>query len=248
MKISTVFFLIASQVFVTSCSYVKSQFPDKEKDYQFSSEIPPITLPDDLRVNDVASELGAATPKRPVTTDLQASDNNIEEAKQKQSELPDSDNEAAKEPSAAVTDTSQEAITEESKLIAVDLIKEDDDSHLHIGASSTRTWRIVDKALSRKSVEVTKRDQDGGLFIVKYDPKERNQKDGSIWDEIVFMFTGFESEEQEYTLKLHSAGNATDVTVLDSSQQPVTDEYSLSLLNLLHETIKTDLADAKVSN
>ncbi|OYV20391.1 MAG: hypothetical protein CG441_409, partial [Methylococcaceae bacterium NSM2-1] len=46
------FFIFATVLFnLSACSYVKSLFPDKEKDYQYTTEIPPLILPDDLKKN-----------------------------------------------------------------------------------------------------------------------------------------------------------------------------------------------------
>ena len=39
---------------VSACSYIKSLFPDKEKDYQFTTEIPPLVLPTDLAGDSIA--------------------------------------------------------------------------------------------------------------------------------------------------------------------------------------------------
>ena len=39
---------IAALSGLTACSSVKEMFPDKEKDYQFSTAIAPLTIPDDL--------------------------------------------------------------------------------------------------------------------------------------------------------------------------------------------------------
>jgi len=63
-------------------------------------------------------------------------------------------------------------------------------------------WRIASKALSRKSIEVTERNQEEGLFIVQYDPDEQKVEDGSYWDEVVFLFGGIQSNEKTYLLKL----------------------------------------------
>jgi outer membrane protein assembly factor BamC len=101
---------------------------------------------------------------------------------------------------------------------------------------------MVGKALSRKSIEVTNRNQEEGLFHVQYDPNKQEVEDGSILDEIRFFFKGFEITEQEYVVKLSENNQQTDIVVLDKEQKPVADAGSLSLLMLLHDTIKSDLA------
>ncbi len=131
----------------------------------------------------------------------------------------------------------------ERKLIQLELVDADQGTkRLRIGAPSARAWRMVGKALSRKSIEVTNRNQEEGLFHVQYDPNKQEVEDGSILDEVNFFLKGFEITEQEYVLKLVENNQQTDVIVMDKEQKPVTDAGSLSLLTLLHDTIKADLA------
>ena len=73
MKTKSFALLIASSTLIniSGCSYVKSLFPDKEKDYQFTTEIPPLILPDDLK----KSQIPGLTPSAPAIT---ASDTSTE--------------------------------------------------------------------------------------------------------------------------------------------------------------------------
>ena len=45
--LSPVIILLATTL-LPGCSYIKSWFPDKEKDYQYTVEIPELVLPDTL--------------------------------------------------------------------------------------------------------------------------------------------------------------------------------------------------------
>jgi outer membrane protein assembly factor BamC len=69
--------------------------------------------------------------------------------------------------------------------------------------------------------------------------------DDSFLGEVGFLFKGFVSGEREYILKLIENNAQTDVIILDKEEKPVADEASLSLLTLLHDTIKADLAANK---
>ncbi|MGZ4970997.1 MAG: outer membrane protein assembly factor BamC [Methylobacter sp.] len=204
------FIIVAVLVNVSACTYIKNLFPDKEKDYQFTTEIPPLTLPPDLAGDSIAKP-PAAPPAETV--------------------------------GAPVAETTDTAPTVDRKSIQVALIDADQGTkRLRIGAPSTTAWRMVGKALSRKSIEVTNRNQEEGLFRVQYDPNKQEVEDGSVWDEINFFFKGIETTEQEYVLKLVEGNQQTDVVIMDKEQNPVADKTSLSLLTLLHDTIKADLA------
>lgn len=43
---------------LTACGWIKSQFPDKGKDYYYSSEIPPLYVPPELANNRIDSQAG----------------------------------------------------------------------------------------------------------------------------------------------------------------------------------------------
>lgn len=204
------FFLVAVLVNVSACSTIKSLFPDKEKDYQFTTEIPPLVLPTDLAGDSIASAKAAPAPEATATA------------------------------TAPQTETVPEI---DRKLIQVELVDaEEGTKRLRIGAPSARAWRMVGKALSRKSIEVTNRNQEEKLFNVQYDPDKQEVEDGSIMDEANFFLNGFVLTEQEYVLKLVEHNQQTEVIVLDKDQKPVADKMSLSLLMLLHDTIKSDSA------
>lgn len=206
--------IVAVLVNVSACSTIKNLFPDKEKDYQFTTEIPPLVLPIDLAGASIANVPSPAPAAE--TADV------------------------AVAPAVPSTET---APTVGRKLIQVELVDADEGTkRLRIGAPSEIAWRMVGKALSRKSIEVTNRNQEEGLFHVQYDPNKKEVKDGSLWDEAVFLFKGFEITEQEYVLKLVENNQQTDVIIMDKDQKPVADGTSLSLLTLLHDTIKADLA------
>lgn len=214
------FVIVAVLANVSACTYIKNLFPDKEKDYQFTTEIPPLVLPPDLSGNAMAKvpappPATEAAPSAPATETVDA-------------------------PAYSPTETVP-AI--DRKLIQVELIDADQGAkRLHINAPSEIAWRMVGKALSRKSIEVTNRNQDDRLFTVQYDQSKQEVEDGSFWDEVVFAFKGFEVNEQEFIVKLVENNQQTDVIILDKDQKPVSDDASLSLLTLLYNTLRADLA------
>jgi len=218
---------------LTACSYIKSLFPDKEKDYQYTAEIPPLVIPADLKqkssANASAPQLSVVSPQgdTPVTNEPSA-DSGSKDGVQNA------------EPAAPVVEA-----VEKYEKISVELIKfNDGENRLRLGVESPRAWRIVNKALSRKSIEVTNRNQAEEFFVVQYDPDEQPVEDGSLWDEAVFIFRGFQGNEKEYLLKLEEHDRKTDVIILDKDQKPLSeDPAGLKLLTLLQTTINADLAD-----
>ncbi|WP_228779086.1 outer membrane protein assembly factor BamC [Methylobacter sp. BlB1] len=201
---------------VTACSTIQSYFPDKEKDYQFTTEIPPLKLPPDLDKNAALSVPAADSVE--VSAPEQTQTTSVEPPAEEEAETP--------------------------RVIPVELVKfESGATRLRIGAPVSRAWRMVGKALSRKSVEVIERNQEDALYRVQYDPDEQPVEDGSLWDEVVFMFKGVQANEQEYILKLVANNRHSEVAVLDKDRQPITEGPGLKLLTLLQETLTADQSE-----
>ncbi len=245
--------LVAALLNVSACSTIKSLFPDKEKDYQFTTEIPPLVLPTDLAGDSIASaQVARATQKTDAAPAAETGDvATATPVAETTATAPQTDKFAGSEFEQSSTGPKGEiqgsisypAPEIDRKLIQVELVgAAEGTKRLRIGTSSASAWRMVGKALSRKSIEVTNRNQEEGLFNVQYDPGKQEVTDDSIIDEVKFFFQGFEITEQEYVLKLVENNQQTEVIVLDKNQKPVTDAGSLSLLSLLHDTIKSDLA------
>jgi len=244
MKIKIGSLLITATVLInlSACSYIKSLFPDKEKDYQYTTEIPPLILPADLKKDQIPSVTTPASSTPPL--DAEVSPVAVNAPDEEAASAAPAINESAVTPPAPAPSPESEAVVPDTE-ITVERVKFDTgENRLRINVPFTRAWRIVNKALSRKSIEVTERNQEAGLFTVQYDPNEKKVEDGSYWDEIVFMFRGIQSNEKMYLLKLERNNQQTDIVVVDEEdQKQLSDPASFKLLTLLEETIKADLAN-----
>lgn len=250
---------------LTACGYVKSLFPDKEKDYQFTTEIPAIVLPPDLAKDDslkvlsrpepvvsvpkIQPEIAAPAPvvekptvpepsPSPVTVTPIPTTPAIVDTPVSETSLPETQvlETPILETPAAVAPIKHEPIpvSIQKSAAGVDVLR------LNTGFETA--WRAIDKALSRKSIEVTARNKAEKFFTLHYDPDEKALEDHSFWHETFFMFNGLNSNEQEFTVKLTSQGEQTEAMVLDKEQKPATDASASRLLNLLQDTIKSDFA------
>ena len=190
-------------VTVSACSKLKGYFPDKERDYQLMTEIPPLVVPEDL---------GRPSIERaPVLT--------------------------PKSGSAAT-------VVAEARTVHVERVVYDGGAtRLRIDQPFSKSWRLVGKALSRQSIEITGRDKPAGLYIVMYDPNAQKVKDESLWDEVLFVFGQIGGKEREYRIKLLESQGQTEVIVMDENDKPLSKGPGLSLLELLHQSIEENLAD-----
>lgn len=245
MKTRTIALLVSASMLgsLSACGYIKSLFPDKEKDYQYTTEIPPLILPADLNNSLIPNaRVSASSTQRTgavdtVSTVSESPTSFVSPASNPGTASPPPDNtdsSALPESEAELPDT---AITLEQVKLA------NGENRLRLKAPFARSWRIVSKALSRKSIEVTERNQEAKLFTVQYDPEERKVEDGSYLDELVFMFKGIQNNEKTYLIKLEENNQQTDIVIVDEDQQLLLDAGSNKLLTLLEETIKADLAN-----
>lgn len=237
---------------LSACSYVKSLFPDKEKDYQFTTEIAPLVIPPDLSANPAFKR--SVADSAPVTEaehadSVQANlipetETSVESEPQVAELAPDNPGQSDEASAAAPVQQSSEQQARKSELIPIELVIYDDgESRLRIGADIGTSWRMVGKALTRRSMEVISRNQEEASFEVLYDPDEQQFEDDSWWDEIKFVFRGFKANEEQYTLKLIGHNQQTDVAVIDQDGKPAMNGAGLSLLKLIHKTLKADQAD-----
>ena len=250
----TRFFFAFNLLFLSACSYLEDLFPDKEKDYQYTTEIPLLNWPSDLRKNAAAGGNAAGeslSGGQQQTATSVPENNSVEEGAAATENTAAETNPPAPQSETAppVTPTEIKTSEEDSRntISSVEIIKYDDgESRLRLGTGAAKAWRAVSKALSHNSLEVTERNHDQGLITVQYDPDEKKAKDDSLLDEIKFFFHGIDTNEEEYRLKLEEHDGNTDLLVLNQEHLPILNsEAALRLLKLIADTIKTDQAERK---
>lgn len=216
----------------SACSTIKSWFPDKERDYQFTTEIPELIVPEDLKTKTfpTRSETVAANAEPIAQT---TATTKVAEVVEPVASKPEAEPlETAASPGRSVQTTGASGV-----------------SSLQIDQSVKQAWWLVGKALSRQKLEVVERNMDKGYFFVKYDPEAIKPEDGSIWDEVTFLFGDDPSQEQEYRVSLQELdAQLTEVTVQNSEGQTISNAAATALLRLITEGINQDLPTSTNDN
>lgn len=238
---------------LSGCSYIQSYFPDKERDYQYTTEIPLINYPAELRRNQPEGGASDANVNEasPVSAGSESGGTGLgTNTGQPSEDNYSQENPPEPQPLPGPKASSTEVVpADESDLqdtvSSVEIVKYDDgESRLRLGSGYSKSWRVVNKALSRNTIEVTERNHDKAQIIIQYDPDEKKAKDESFMDEIGFIFKGIDINDREFVLKLEEHGQKTDVIVLNEEHLPMlNDDAALRLLKVLADTIKADLAD-----
>ncbi len=240
---------LAGILALPACSYIKSWFPDKEKEYQYTTEIPELVIPADLK-NTPSLALPASSAKADAPIAMPETPEVAAAPLDAPADKPLATATAATD--ATPTDTANTALPEATEpsssapvkreIIVTELVKTAEQTSLRIQTPFGKAWRAVDKALSRKSIEVITRNSEEKQFTVKYDAEGKKLEDSSFWDEAAFIFKGFQGNEKTYTLKLQEMNNQTQLTVLDDQLKATNDAGAAELVTVLHETIKADFA------
>ena len=244
MKTKIITLLISATALsaLSACSYVKSLFPDKEKDYQYTTEIPPLIIPDDLKkgfLPDVIRSAPSAPPPSANIADATVPATAVNALTEEDKTATPTTNESP----APSTATDSEPVLPNTAITVEHIKLKDGENRLRLNVPFTKAWRMINKALSRKSIEVTARNQETKLITVQYDPDEQKTEDGTYWDEVKFMVSGFQGNEKTYLLKLEENNQQTDISVVDEEQKILSDDASVKLLTVLEETMKADLAN-----
>lgn len=116
------------------------------------------------------------------------------------------------------------------------------DIFLRINSPFAHAWRVVGKALTASSIEMTDKNRANAIYYVQYDPDVQAVEDGSFWDEVVFFFGGDANNEKPYQVFLTQTERGTNIFVRDEFGDTLNHGDGLKLLNLLYETIEKDFA------
>lgn len=218
---------------LSGCSTIKSWFPDKERDYQFTTEIPELVVPDDLKAGGLTTA-GPRSQYQPRHTEDSSRDALVTADEPSKSEVVESKTEAQDEIATAP----------ETKAVSTS-----GTSSLQIDQPKNQAARIVARAMSRQKLEIVERNIDKGYFYIKYDPDAVQAKDESILDELNFIFGDDPSQELEYRVSLQAINpQLSEVTVQNSEGKPLSTAPANELLKLITDAINQDIPRGETPN
>jgi len=129
------------------------------------------------------------------------------------------------------------------------LVTEPEQTFLRVNSSFAHVWRIVGKALTEVNVEVTDKNRAQAVYYVQYDPELQDaDKDGSYWQELVFMFSSNIHQELPYQIFLEPSEDNTRIFVRDESAKALSEDKGLQLLRLIFDTINNDIKEQDDTN
>lgn len=211
---------------LSACGFVTGLFPDKQKQYRYSSDIPELEIPPDLTASTIEGARQKSSTARPGMMDRESADfGGAGGEPPAEPVAPPAVEKPAGEPSAGAPTTLAQGA--------------DDVPLIEIEEPFAEAWNDVSRALGRLQIEVSDQNRSDGLFYVYYGGDTQKYEDRGLLADLAGLFTGGGSEAQEYRVKVEEKGAFTNVYVLDQSDKPVTEGAGFDLLKRLNETLQS---------
>ena len=208
----------AAAVSLTACSYIAGLFPDKQKAYRYSSELPDLEVPPDLSASKLAAASKAAGPA------------DIEPAEAPAKGRPPADGQPHADKRAPVKHESNPTLAESLENAAL----------IELHERYPEAWNDVSRALGRMRVEITDQNRSDGVFYVYYGGQApQKPEDTGIWDSVTSLFGGDKDAAKEYRVKLEAKADFTFIHVFDPDGKAVSEGPGLDLLKRLHKKLTT---------
>lgn len=222
-------FLMPLLVVLPACSTIKSWFPDKERDYQFRTEIAPLQIPDDLKTKSLPILPAPRSPQQIASNAVLAANNDSKNSQ-------DSNTTVTRKNGSSVVNANQ-AQSQASNATSSSV------SSLLVDQGMEQAWRMVGKSLTQKKIEIVDRNLEQGHFHIRYGSSENNAIYTSVWDEFKFLFDDDLNSAQEYRVKLTEiSAVSTEVIVQDIHGKALSNTLANQILKLITDGINGNTA------
>ena len=222
---------------VSACSMIADWFPDKQKQYRYSSELPDLEIPPDLN----ASKIDGRDEETP------SSAKGSQTASGKYSKYSADQDAGGYQAKPAKTDASNKTSGKKHKPVkhndsSMTLAENMENAALiEMQEPYEEAWNDVGRALGRLKIEISDQNRSDGVFYVYYGgvPPKKQAEETSFWDDIGSVFSTQQDQAKEYRIKLEDKENVTNVFILDPDNKAVSEGPGLELLKRLHKKIIT---------
>lgn len=203
---------MASSVLVLNgCSFISGLFPDKQKQYKYSTEIPPLEIPPDLDASTIEGvDSRSSAVGRSVESDRYSA-------------------------SASEGDKSEERPNVSATLAQ----NTGDIPMIELEGSYAEAWNDVGKALGRLRLEVSDQNRSEGVYYVYFSGEDKPYEDRGLLGDLGSFFSGSEAHAKEYRVQLEDRQGVTVIYVLDQEGKPQSDGPGFELLKRLHQTLQS---------
>ena len=219
--------LAGAGLLLSACSAVQGWFPDKQKQYQYSADIPALEIPPELDSSTIDG-----VPQKPPKPWSSASAEEDSRPELRATQIPPG-------PKSEMSVESARAYKATSAHQPPILAQSSDNSPLiEVQAPIDIAWAEVNKALGRLKLEVSDLNRSDATYFVHYGGKPHEDK--GFFGEVSQMFSQDDPDgSREYRVKLEQTGPVTSVQVLNPQGEPQREGPGLELLKKLHDAMQT---------
>lgn len=218
--------LICAAPLLSACSTMQGWFPDKQKQYQYSADIPALEIPPEL---DSSTIDGVPQKPKPWSS---ASTEEESKPELRATQIPPG---PKSEMSVESARTYKTASMHQPPVLAQ---SSDNVPLIEMQAPIDIAWVEVNKALGRLKLEVSDLNRSDATYFVHYGGKPHEDK--GFFGEVSQMFSEDEPDgSKEYRIKLEQTGAVTAVQVLNPQGEPQREGPGLELLKKLHDAMQT---------
>jgi len=225
LRTALLLFVVSSLFSGCSLSTIQEWFPDKHKNYQYSTEIPPLEFPPDLSTSTIE---GIEHKNQP-------------EGMSGDFPLPGSRKALAENsiPPSDLTPSSSAGVSDAKNHPPPVMAQSSDNIPLiEIKAPFDITWAEVNKALGRMKLEVSDLNRADGTYHVHYNGNQEAYEDKGVFGDMADLFgSNWDQQAKEFRIKLEQHGVATSIFVLDLDGKPQREGRGLELLKWLFKTL-----------
>lgn len=212
--------LAGALVSVTGCSYIGSLFPDKQKQYRYSTELPDLEIPPDL--------VGSKTDE--AIAESEEGNNSSVSYVQGKTKLSESGTpgKPPKKKRKRLKDSSAVALAENSENVSL----------IELNEPFAEAWNDVGRALGRLKIEIFDQNRTDGVYYVYYGgvPPKKDDDQGFM-DSIASVFSPDKDQAKEYRIKLEDKEEFTFIKVLDQQDNERSTGDAFELLSRLHKKL-----------
>ncbi|MCI0732766.1 MAG: outer membrane protein assembly factor BamC [Methylococcaceae bacterium] len=220
MRATTRVFLLLTVVgSIHGCGSFENILPDREKEYKYSTEIPPLEVPPDLTISSIED-----SPIRPLSGASgpgAGGESGVRQRPYVPEELPETDK---AEP-------------------APDVERSAEGAYISIREKFPIAWRMVGRALSRLEIEVQDLNRSDGLYYIIFEDRRNREANDSIWSSLAFWSDSNTVEEQHFRVRVDDKSDTTEVRILDDDGVVISEGTGLDLLQMIQNKINEQIAE-----
>lgn len=213
-----IFPLVIALELVQGCNSFENILPDREKEYKYSSEIPPLEIPPDL--TSASIEKSPIRSGRAVPGDAGA----VSRAPQRSSVREEAPETRRIEPMPTVERSAEGA-------------------YINIDEDFPIAWRMVGRSLSRLEIEVEDLNRSEGLYYIIFEDRRNRSSDDGFFSSLAFWSDSNSIEEQQFRVQVDDKSGSTQVRILDEDGIGLSKGTGLDLLQMIQKKINDQIAE-----